>query len=66
MRLGFNPLSDSTVEVVKCQLGQGKDSISKNNSFDSLAQHAVRAGEGGGQTVSQWTLLAIILHASVP
>lgn len=48
MRLDFNPLSDNGMEeLVKCQLGQGQDSISKNNSFDSLVRHAVRAGEGG-------------------
>lgn len=60
-RLGFNPLSDRTVAVVKWQLGQGKESISKNNYFDSLARHAVRAGGGGGG--GGWAnLLATALH----
>lgn len=54
MRLGFNPLSDSTLELVKCQLGYGQASISKNNCFDSLVRHAVRAGKGGVRLSVSW------------
>lgn len=47
MGVNFIPLSDNMAELFKYQLEQQKDSISKNNSDDSLVHHAVREGEGG-------------------
>lgn len=53
MGLGFNSLSGSTAELVKCQMELEQHSISKNNSSDSLAKPAVRAGRGGVRAGSQ-------------
>lgn len=47
MGVNFIPLSDNMAELFKYKLEQQKDSISKNNSYDSLLHHAVREGEGG-------------------
>lgn len=46
MGVNFIPLSDNMAELFKYQLEQQKDSISRNNSYDSLLHHAVREGEG--------------------
>lgn len=56
MGVNFIPLSDNMAELFKYQLEQQKGSISKNNSYDSLLQHAVREGEEG---VRLWVTTAL-------
>lgn len=47
MGLGLIPLSDNMAQLFAYWLERQKDSISKNNTCDSLLHHAAREGEGG-------------------
>lgn len=65
MGVTFIPLSDNMAELFKYQLEQQKDSISKNNSYDSLLHHAVRESEGGGRLWTDTTAFSAIVDACV-